>query len=93
MLALHPGTKAALDRAGVTLRGDVQVVAPQGYRTTLALQLHAAAVLTDSSGLQREAAWLRTPCLIQRDRTAGLDLRSAGAAEAISRIRAEASVR
>ena len=47
----------------------MRVVPPQGYRTTLTLQLHAAAVLTDSGGVQREAAWLRTPCLILRDRT------------------------
>ncbi len=69
VLALHPGTAAALREGGVGLAPGIHVVAPQGYRTTLALQLHAAAVLTDSGGVQREAAWLRTPCLILRDRT------------------------
>ncbi len=69
VLALHPGTRAALETAGLTLDPAVSVIAPQGYRTTLTLQLHAAAVLTDSGGVQREAAWLRTPCLILRDRT------------------------
>ena len=69
VLALHPGTAAALEGAGIRLADGVHVVAPQGYRTTLTLQLHAAAVLTDSGGVQREAAWLRTPCLILRDRT------------------------
>ncbi len=69
VLALHPGTKAALDSAGIVLDPRVHVVPPQGYRTTLTLQLHAAAVLTDSGGVQREAAWLRTPCLVLRDRT------------------------
>jgi len=69
VLALHPGTRAALDGAGIALDPRVHVVPPQGYRTTLTLQLHAAAVLTDSGGVQREAAWLRTPCLILRDRT------------------------
>jgi UDP-GlcNAc3NAcA epimerase len=69
VLALHPGTAAALDDAGVRLPVGVHAVAPQGYRTTLALQLHAAAVLTDSGGVQREAAWLGTPCLVLRDST------------------------
>jgi UDP-GlcNAc3NAcA epimerase len=69
VLALHPGTAAALDAAGIRLADDVHVIAPQGYRTTLTLQLHAAAILTDSGGVQREAAWLGVPCLILRDRT------------------------
>ena len=69
ILALHPGTRVALERAGVVLAGDVRVVEPQGYRTSLALQLHAAAALTDSGGVQREAAWLRVPCLILRGTT------------------------
>jgi UDP-GlcNAc3NAcA epimerase len=69
ILALHPGTDAALDAAGIRLPDEVRVIAPQGYRTTLTLQLHAAAVLTDSGGVQREAAWLGVPCLILRDRT------------------------
>jgi UDP-GlcNAc3NAcA epimerase len=69
VLALHPGTRAALEAADVALDAGVRVIDPQGYRTTLTLQLHAAAVLTDSGGVQREAAWLRTPCLILRDRT------------------------
>jgi UDP-N-acetylglucosamine 2-epimerase len=69
VLALHPGTKVALDRAGISCGPDVVIVEPQGYRTSLALQLHAAAVLTDSGGIQREAAWLGVPCLVLREST------------------------
>jgi UDP-N-acetylglucosamine 2-epimerase len=69
ILALHPGTRAVLDQHGVALGADVIVVDPLGYRTSLALQLHAAAVLTDSGGVQREAAWLNVPCLILREIT------------------------
>ena len=69
VLALHPGTRAALTTHGLTLPSIVRVVEPQGYRTSLALQLHAAAVLTDSGGVQREAAWLRVPCLVLRGTT------------------------
>lgn len=69
VLAIHPGTRIALEAEGVQLGGDVRLVEPQGYRTSLALQLHAAAVLTDSGGVQREAAWLRVPCLVLRGTT------------------------
>jgi len=69
LLALHPGTQAALAEAGIRLADTVRVVPPVGYRTSLALQLHAAAVITDSGGIQREASWLGTPCLILRDTT------------------------
>ena len=69
ILSLHPGTRAALDDAGVALPPGIRVVDPQGYRTTLTLQLHAAAILTDSGGVQREAAWLGTPCLVLRSTT------------------------
>ena len=69
VLALHPGTAAAAATAGAILAPPIHVVEPQGYRTALALQLHAAAVLTDSGGVQREAAWLGVPCLVLRGST------------------------
>jgi UDP-N-acetylglucosamine 2-epimerase len=69
VLALHPGTLAAVEQAAIALPADVIVIGPTGYRTSLALQLHAAAVLTDSGGVQREAAWLDVPCLVLRGTT------------------------
>ena len=69
ILALHPGTRLALEREGIVLEPDVRLVDPQGYRTSLTLQMHAAAVITDSGGVQREAAWLRVPCLVLRGTT------------------------
>ena len=69
LLAIHPGTRVALEREGIAFGQTVRLLDPQGYRTSLALQLHAAAVLTDSGGIQREAAWLGTPCLVLRRTT------------------------
>jgi UDP-GlcNAc3NAcA epimerase len=69
VLALHPGTRRALDGADIWFGPNVRVVDPLGYRSTLALQLHAAAVVTDSGGVQREAAWLDVPCLVLRPTT------------------------
>ena len=69
VLSLHPGTRQALHSSGSVLPPNVRLVPPLGYRTTLALQLHAAAVVTDSGGVQREAAWLGTPALVLRETT------------------------
>jgi UDP-N-acetylglucosamine 2-epimerase len=69
VLPLHPGTKHALEEYGSVLGSGVHVLPPLGYRTTLALQLHAAAVVTDSGGVQREAAWLGVPTLVLREST------------------------
>jgi UDP-N-acetylglucosamine 2-epimerase len=69
VLALHPGTLVALEASREDLGPDVLITGPLGYRASLTLQLHAAAVLTDSGGVQREAGWLGVPCLVLRDTT------------------------
>ena len=96
IVALHPGTRAALVAAGIALPAAVRVVEPQGYRTTLALQLHAAAVLTDSGGVQREAAWLGAPCLILRGTTEWVEAVEASAGRMVvvglDRARAQAEL-
>jgi UDP-N-acetylglucosamine 2-epimerase len=69
VLALHPGTRAVLGTLGLEMPPNVSIVEPLGYRSSIAAQLHAAAVLTDSGGVQREAAWLGTPCLVLRTTT------------------------
>lgn len=69
VLALHPGTRAALETRRIDLSEFVAVIEPLGYRSSLTLQLFSAAVLTDSGGIQREAAWLGTPCLVLRGST------------------------
>lgn len=77
ILALHPGTRVALEASGEGLGQDVRVTEPLGYRSSLTLQLHAAAVLTDSGGVQREAGWLGVPCLVLRSTTEWVELLAA----------------
>ena len=74
ILAIHPGTRRVLERSGERLGPHVRVTEPFGYRSSLALQLHAAAVLTDSGGVQRESGWLGTPCLVLRSTTEWVEL-------------------
>lgn len=68
---MHPRTTHAMARHDVprgTL-GRVAVVPPLGIFTSLALQKHAAAVLTDSGCIQEEAYLLGTRCVTIRENT------------------------
>src|ERR1700712_1717440 len=47
----------------------VRVIAPQGYRTFVALMARSKLVLTDSGGVQEEAPSLGKPVLVMRDTT------------------------
>jgi UDP-GlcNAc3NAcA epimerase len=73
LLALHPRTVARLQRFGLRARldecGAVQVCEPLGYFETAALMCNAAAVLTDSGGLQKEAYLAGVRCVTMRPST------------------------
>ncbi len=63
---VHPRTRHALDEHGIELPPNVEAIEPLGYLEMLALVADAAAVVTDSGGLQKEAYWLRVPCVTVR---------------------------
>lgn len=74
ILPLHPRTRAATRRHGLegTLAdpsGQLIVIEPLGYLDMLQLQQHAAAILTDSGGMQKEAYYLGIPCITLREET------------------------
>jgi UDP-N-acetylglucosamine 2-epimerase (non-hydrolysing) len=54
---------------GLETPHNVRLLEPQGYLDFLALQTHAAAVITDSGGIQEETTYLGVPCLTLRDST------------------------
>jgi UDP-N-acetylglucosamine 2-epimerase (non-hydrolysing) len=65
---LHPRTRARLAESGVDATG-VTLIEPVGYLDFLALQASAAAVLTDSGGVQEETTFLGVPCFTLRANT------------------------
>ncbi len=72
VFALHPRTRANIDRFGLAGLIDPQrmaVLPPQGYLEMLGLMRRATLVLTDSGGLQEETTALGVPCLTLRDNT------------------------
>jgi UDP-N-acetylglucosamine 2-epimerase len=76
---VHPRTRHVLDERGIHLPENVEAINPLGYLEMLALLSGADAVLTDSGGLQKEAYWLRVPCVTVRPSTEWVDTVAAGA--------------
>lgn len=68
VLPLHPRTRQAAQRNGVSLEG-LTVIGPVGYLDMAQLLAGAAAVFTDSGGLQKEAYFHRVPCTTLREET------------------------
>ena len=69
----HPRTKVRLHETGlidkVSKDNNVILVEPVGYHRMLNLIKHAKMIFTDSGGMQKEAFWLKTPCITLRDNT------------------------
>ena len=83
VLPLHPRTREALRRERLLTAWSrmkhLTLLEPLGYLDTLRHISQAFAVLTDSGGVQREAAWLGTPCLTLRSVTEWKDTVKSGA--------------
>ncbi len=81
VLAAHPRLRLAMERLDWTasLAPNLRVIPPLGYLDALRAVGRAAAVVTDSGGLQREAYWLGTPCVTVRAETEWPETVEAGA--------------
>ncbi len=78
ILPIHPRTRAAMRKAGITPAGRIIVIEPVGYLESLWLIEHCRMVLTDSGGLQKEAYFLGKACVTLRDETEWTELTDAG---------------
>ena len=68
VLPLHPRTKQAAARHGLSLNG-INTCEPLGYLDMTCLVTGATAVYTDSGGLQKEAYFHSVPCVTLRSET------------------------
>jgi UDP-N-acetylglucosamine 2-epimerase (non-hydrolysing) len=65
---VHPRTRLRLQSLGIDT-GSVIIADPLPYRAFLSLEEGAAAVITDSGGVQEETTALRVPCFTLRANT------------------------
>lgn len=70
---VHPRTKKQLCKTRLLQKLEkqkhIKIIQPLGYHETIKLIKNAALVLTDSGGMQKEAFWLKTPCITLRENT------------------------
>lgn len=87
VLPLHPRTVKQMD---LLLEPDLHksirdnplilLLPPVSFLDMVQLERHARLVLTDSGGVQKEAYFLHTPCLIMRPETEWVEIVASGAA-------------
>lgn len=84
ILPLHPRTAAAAADVELESTGSLELVDPLDYFDFLALESSARAIVTDSGGVQEEAAILQVPCLTVRPHTERPETIEAGVNELVS---------
>ncbi|MGP8329817.1 MAG: non-hydrolyzing UDP-N-acetylglucosamine 2-epimerase [Methanosarcinaceae archaeon] len=69
---VHPRTRGKIANLVDDLKSfapKLKLIEPVGYLDMLSLEKNARAILTDSGGIQKEAYWLKIPCVTLREET------------------------
>lgn len=69
ILPLHPRTKKFIEEYHLHVRDNIKIIDPVGYLDMISLQENAKKIVTDSGGVQKEAYFLKKPCITMRDET------------------------
>jgi len=75
----HPRTRKNIERYGLTVPQNINIVEPLLYNCFLSLVAASTLVVTDSGGIQKEAYWSKRPCVTIRDETEWVETINAGA--------------
>ena len=78
VVPLHPRTKKRIEDLRLNT-DDLRIIEPASFLEMLALEKNASVVLTDSGGVQKEAFFYGTPCVILRPETEWVEIIDAGA--------------
>ena len=78
VVPLHPRTKKRIEDLRLNT-DDLRIIEPASFLEMIALEKNASVVLTDSGGVQKEAFFYGTPCVILRPETEWVEIVEAGA--------------
>jgi len=65
----HPRTKSKIKDLDLSKFNNIKIISPLGYLEMINLEKNAKKIITDSGGVQKEAYWLKAPCITLRDNT------------------------
>ncbi len=86
VLPLHPRTAHIIDQAddaqinSLTDNPLFKIIEPVGFLEMILLENHAKLVMTDSGGVQKEAFFMKKPCIILRQETEWIEIIESGCA-------------
>lgn len=69
VLPLHPRTKKFIEEYNLHIGDNIKIIDPVGYLDMISLQENSQKIVTDSGGVQKEAYFLKKPCITMRDET------------------------
>lgn len=81
VLPLHPRTRKIMANEGMNgvMNERIRIIEPASFFEIIRLEKNAAIVMTDSGGVQKEAFFYGTPCVILRPETEWVEIVDAGA--------------
>lgn len=86
VLPLHPRTASKIAKANKESIKKVQsnpkfkIIEPVGFLEMVLLEKHAKLIMTDSGGVQKEAFFMKKPCVILRPETEWVEIVNSGCA-------------
>ncbi len=69
VLPLHPRTKKYVGDYELKFNENIKIIDPIGYLDMLSLESNCTKIVTDSGGVQKEAFFMKKPCITMRDET------------------------